>query len=86
MASKRYLELQGLDSETIKAEAAQTKVDIHRMKFDHDFKGLENPNEIKVIKKERARLLTELRAREIKEMDAKAIDKRSKKRFRRNNK
>ncbi|MEZ4909459.1 MAG: uL29 family ribosomal protein [Saprospiraceae bacterium] len=86
MASKRYLELQGLDSDTIKAEASQARVDIHRMKFDHDFKGLENPNEIKLLKKERARLLTELRSREIKEMDANAIAKRSKKRFRRINK
>lgn len=76
MASKRYLELQNLDSETLKAEVAQSKKDIHQMMFDHDYKGLENPNEIRSAKKEVARLLTELRSREMKEMDAKAQSKK----------
>ena len=83
MASKRHLELQTLSAETLKEELAQAKSDLAQLKFDHNSKGLQNPNELKAIKLEVARLQTEIRAREIKEMTPEALSKRSKIRLRR---
>jgi large subunit ribosomal protein L29 len=84
MATKRYLEFQNLATEAIGAELTQAQGDIVRMKFDHGSKGLQDPSQIGVLKKEIARLKTEIRSREIKAMSTEELAGRSKKRFRRN--
>lgn len=84
MATKRYLELQNLATEAIGTELTQAQGDLVRMKFDHGSKGLQDPTQIKVLKKEIARLKTESRSRELKAMSAEELAKRSKIRFRRN--
>jgi ribosomal protein L29 len=53
------------------------------MKFDHGSKGLQNPLELNNVKKDISRLLTELRAREIKGMTSAELAGRSKMRLRR---
>jgi large subunit ribosomal protein L29 len=83
MASKKHLELQTMSVESIESELTQSKTDIKRMKFDHGSKGLENPLELKSLRKDIARLHTELRDREIKSLSADDLAKRSKIRFRR---
>lgn len=83
MASKRYLELQNLATETIVEELNQAQADLVRMKFDHGSKGLQNPQDLKLAKKEIARLQTELRDREIKALSPEQLAKRSKIRLRR---
>ena len=84
MASKRFLELQNLATEAIGTELAQAQADLVRMKFDHGSKGLQDPNQIKVLKREIARLKTESRSRELKNMSSEELAKRSKIRLRRN--
>jgi large subunit ribosomal protein L29 len=84
MASKRFLELQNLATEAIGTELAQAQADLVRMKFDHGSKGLQDPNQIKVLKREIARLKTESRSRELKSMSTEELAKRSKIRLRRN--
>lgn len=84
MASKRFLELQNLATEAIGTELAQAQADLVRMKFDHGSKGLQDPNQIKVLKREIARLKTESRSRELKSMSTEDLAKRSKIRLRRN--
>ncbi|HRO08313.1 MAG TPA: 50S ribosomal protein L29 [Saprospiraceae bacterium] len=83
MASKRYLELQSLSAETLKEELTQAKSNLVQLKFDHNSKGLQDPNELRDLKKEVARLATEIRSREIKDMSAEQLAKRSKIRLRR---
>lgn len=83
MASKRYLELQSLSSETLKEELIQAKSNLVQLKFDHNSKGLQDPNELGNLKKEVARLATEIRSREIKDMSPEQLANRSKIRLRR---
>ncbi|MCZ2100588.1 MAG: 50S ribosomal protein L29 [Chitinophagales bacterium] len=83
MASKRYLELQTLSVETLKEELVQAKSGLAQLKFDHNSKGLQDINELRNAKKEVARLQTEIRAREIKEMSPEELSKRSRIRLRR---
>ncbi|MBK8516813.1 MAG: 50S ribosomal protein L29 [Saprospiraceae bacterium] len=83
MATKKFLELQTMSVETIEAELSQSKTDLNRMKFDHGAKGLENPLEIGILKRDIARLKTELRAREVKSMTDEQLAKRSNIRLRR---
>lgn len=83
MATKRYIELQSMAQEVIQEELKTAKSDLNRMSFDHKSKGLENPGELKLLKKEIARLQTELRAREIKGMTPEQLAGRSKIRARR---
>ena len=65
MATKKFLELQNMAADAINAELKQASADLVRMKFDHGSKGLQNPIELKSLKRDIARLKTELRAREI---------------------
>lgn len=83
MASKKYLELQTMSVESLESELSQSKTDINRMRFDHGAKGLDNPLELGSLKKDIARLQTELRARVLKSMSADELAKRSKIRLRR---
>jgi large subunit ribosomal protein L29 len=83
MATKKYLELQSMSVEAIQQELKQTQADLNRMKFDHGAKGLQNPLEMKEVKKDIARFQTELRAREIKAMSPAELAGRSKIRLRR---
>ena len=83
MASSKFLELQGMTVESIQSELTQIRQELNRMTFDHASKGIENPLLIGETKKEIARLLTELRAREVKSMTPEQLAKRSRIRLRR---
>lgn len=83
MASKKFLELQGMTVESIDVEVKQAQTDLNRMKFDHGSKGLETPKLLGETKKDIARLKTELRAREVKAMTPEQLAKRSNIRLRR---
>jgi large subunit ribosomal protein L29 len=83
MASKRYTELHGMAVEAIQGEITAAKQDLARMMFDHAAKGIENPLAIGETRKEIARMLTELRAREIAALNPDQVSKRSKIRLRR---
>jgi large subunit ribosomal protein L29 len=83
MATKKFIELQGMASDALTSELTQVQSDLNRMKFDHQSRGIENPNQIGALRKEVARFKTELRSREIKELSPEALAKRSKMRLRR---
>jgi large subunit ribosomal protein L29 len=83
MPSKKFLELQGMTADLIQSELVQAKADLSRMKFDHGSKGLQDPKAMSSLKKDIARLNTELRAREIKSMSTEELEGRSKIRLRR---
>ncbi|MFZ1704716.1 MAG: 50S ribosomal protein L29 [Saprospiraceae bacterium] len=83
MANKTYLELQGMASDAIEAQLKDIQSDLYRMKYDQNSKGLENPTEIKELKKKVAQYKTELRDREVKAMTPEQLKKRSRIRLRR---
>lgn len=83
MATKKFLELQNMAADAINAELKQASADLVRMKFDHGSKGLQNPIELKSLKRDIARLKTELRAREISAMTPVQLAGRSNIRLRR---
>jgi len=83
MATKKFLELQNMAADAINAELKQASADLVRMKFDHGSKGLQNPIELKSLKRDIARLKTELRTREISAMTPEQLAGRSNIRLRR---
>ncbi|MBK9256755.1 MAG: 50S ribosomal protein L29 [Saprospiraceae bacterium] len=83
MASKKFIELQGMTVESISEELKAAQADLSRMRFDHASKGLENPLELKALRKDIARLQTELRDRALKSMTPEQLARRSKIRLRR---
>lgn len=83
MASKTYLELQGLANDAIEAQLKDIQADLVRMRYDHASRGIENPGEMRDLKKKIAQYKTELRAREIKALTPEAWGKRDRIRLRR---
>jgi len=83
MATKNFIDLQGMTVEAIETELSQARTDLEKMRFDHGSKGLQNPLELRSAKKDIARLLTELRRREVSAMSSEELSKRSKIRLRR---
>ncbi len=86
MATKKYIELQEFTDADLLNELRETEVQYTKLKFDHAVKGLENPQTIKEIRRDIARLNTEVRRREMAAMTEEQLAKRSKIRNRRRNK
>ncbi|GAB4245338.1 MAG: hypothetical protein Kow0027_05620 [Saprospiraceae bacterium] len=86
MASKKYLELQEYSVDELIAELAATEVDYQKMQFDHAVKGIDNPMELREMRRDIARIKTEIRRRELAEMSPEQLAKRSKIRARRRRK
>jgi len=65
--------------DALRQEAEGTRQQFQDMKFDHAVSPLQNPNELKKTRRDLARLLTELRARELASMkEAGTLRKRDK--------
>lgn len=83
MASKKFLELQEFSVDELIAELAATQADYQKMQFDHAVKGVDNPMELREMRRDIARIKTEIRRRELAEMSPEQLAKRSKIRERR---
>lgn len=83
MASKKYLELQEFSDTDLVSELEQTEFQYQKLKFDHAIKGLENPLVLREVRRDIARLKTEIRRREVANMSREDIANRSKIRARR---
>jgi len=83
MASKKYLELQELTDADLIAELEGAEVDYNKARFDHSVKGLDNPLQLREMRRDIARILTEVRRRELSQMSPEELAKRSKIRERR---
>jgi large subunit ribosomal protein L29 len=69
--------------EDLNAQVQEMKADLSQLKFDHAVKGVANPMIIRSSRKEIARALTELRAREVANMSPEQLAKRDRLRLRR---
>ncbi|TAK35457.1 MAG: 50S ribosomal protein L29 [Saprospiraceae bacterium] len=83
MASKKYLELQELSDEDLVTEMQGLETEFQKMRFDHAIKGLDNPLELREMRRDIARLKTVLRQREVTQFTPQQIANRSKIRARR---
>ncbi|MEM1218700.1 MAG: 50S ribosomal protein L29 [Bacteroidota bacterium] len=83
MASKKYLELQDYADADLAAELNKTSTEFQKLKFDHAIRGLDNPTALKEVRRDIARLKTEIRRREVAGMSAEETANRSKIRARR---
>jgi len=65
MATKKFEELQGYSDADLITELAETEKRIGKLKFDHAIKGLENPLALREVRRDIARLKTEISRRAI---------------------
>ena len=65
MASKKYLELQGHSDEDLKVELTSAQREYQQMRFDNYTKGIESATKIRELRRDIARLNTEIRRREL---------------------
>ena len=83
MASSKYLELQDTSDADLKDMLAATSADYQKLTFDHAIRGLDNPLELRGLRRDVARLKTEIRRRELNASAPEELAKRSKIRARR---
>ena len=83
MATKKFLELKEFSNEDLVAELEQTEVALQKLKFDNAIKGLDSPIELRDVRRDIARLKTEIRRRELESMSEEELTGRSKIRARR---
>jgi len=86
MASEKYKQLQEMSDADLKTELEGTLHQYQRLRFDHVIKGLENPIGLRGVRRDIARLKTEMRKREISTLPEQSIADRSRLRARRRNK
>ena len=56
MATKKYIELQELSNENLANELTLAVADYKKQKLDHAIRGLENPLELRGVRRDIARL------------------------------
>lgn len=83
MATKISLELKELSDAELKNDLAETQEEYKKLKFDHAVKGLDNPLDLREVRRNIARLKTEERRRELAACSEADLAKRSKIRARR---
>jgi len=69
MATKKYTELIDMTAEQLKSEYDLTVSSYNKMKIDHAIRGLENPLTLREARRDVARLATEIRRRELVDVD-----------------
>ena len=65
MASKKYLELQGHSDDDLRVELTSAQREYQQMRFDNYTKGIESASKIRELRRDIARLNTEIRRREL---------------------
>ncbi len=83
MATKKYLELQDFSDTDLQAELDATESKYQKMQFDHAVTGLDNPMLIREVRRDIARLKSEIRRRELVGTSEEVLANRSKIRARR---
>jgi len=78
MPSKKYLELQEFNDDELKNELKETLSQYQKLEFDHTLRGLENPLALTEVRRDVARMKTELRRREIAAMTPEQLSARTK--------
>ena len=83
MATNKTEQLRDMSDSDLQNELVDTTAQYRKLEFDHAIKGLDNPIALREIRKDIARLQTEVRRRELEAAPEAVINKRSKIRRRR---
>lgn len=83
MATKKYIELQDYSDADLADELVNIETQYQKLKFDHAIRGLDNPIAMREVRRDIARLKTEIRHREVAKMSEEELANRSKIRARR---
>lgn len=86
MATKKFIELQDFSVEQLHSELETTEKQYQKLEFDHTLKGLENPLALREVRRDIARLKTEIRRRELAGLTQEQLASRSRIIKRRRNK
>jgi ribosomal protein L29 len=81
--AKEKLNLVEMSDDDLRSQLASAEREYQQLKFDHAAKGIANPMEIREMRRDIARILTEGRRREIAAMDPYELEQRTKLRARR---
>ncbi len=81
--AKEKLNIAEMTDADLRSELASLEHVFQQMKFDHTVKGLPNPMELRELRRNIARILTEGRSRELVAMTPEQLEMRSKLRARR---
>lgn len=79
MPSKKFIEVQDFSDAELANELEVVQTQYQKLKFDHALRGLENPLALKEVRRDVARMKTEIRRREIAAMTPEQLAGRSKK-------
>ncbi len=83
MPSKKYLELQDFTTDDLKSELDETVTQYQKLNFDHTIKGLDNPLRLREVRRDIARIKTELKKRQLSQLTEEQLGNRTKIRARR---
>lgn len=86
MATKKFLELKEFNDQELANELKETEKQYLKLSFDHSVKGIDNPILLRDMRRDIARINTEIRRREINNMSEEEIASRSNLRSRRRKK
>lgn len=78
MATNKYQELINFSDADLATELQVTEREYKRMQFDQALKGLESPIKLREVRRDIARIKTEIRRREISVMSEAALASRNK--------
>ena len=76
MASEKFIKAKAFSDEELTSELLQAAGQYRKLKFDHAIKGLDNPIVLVEIRRDIARLKTEVRRREMAKMTPEQLAKR----------
>lgn len=76
MASNKSVELRNASDADLQDQLTETTASLEKMKFDHTVNGIENPLQLRVIRRDIARIKTEIRRRELAAMSPEEMAKR----------
>ncbi|MCO6484706.1 MAG: 50S ribosomal protein L29 [Saprospiraceae bacterium] len=83
MPSKKTIDLQEFSEADLLNELKETEAQFQKMRFDHAIKGLDNPIAIRDVRRDIARIQTEIRRRALSALSETEILQRSRIRARR---
>lgn len=86
MASNKTIELRDASDADLQDQLNESVTSYDKMRFDHSVNGIEHPLELRAVRRDIARIKTEIRRRELEAMSPEVIAKRDQIRRRRRKK
>lgn len=76
MASNKTLELRDASDADLQDQLTESTTSSDKMRFDHTVNGIENPLQLRTVRRDIARIKTEIRRRELEALPQEAHAKR----------